>query len=133
MSRTVFVNGCFDILHIGHIRLFEYAASLGSHLIVAIDSDSRVAEMKGLDRPINCQSVREEFLKALKWVDEVRVFSSAEELVETVATVKPDVMVVGDDWKGKPIIGSEHAREVRYFKRIDGYSTTKIVENFSDR
>ena len=133
MSRTVFVNGCFDILHIGHIRLFEYAASLGSYLVVAIDSDSRVAEMKGLDRPINCQSVREEFLKALKWVDEVRVFSSAEELVETVATVKPDVMVVGEDWKGKPIIGSAHALEVRYFKRIDGYSTTKIVENFSDR
>ena len=133
MSGTVFVNGCFDVLHLGHIRLFEYAASLGDRLVVAIDSDSRVAEMKGSSRPVNSQLARQEFLKALRWVDEVRIFSSTEGLVETVASVKPDVMVVGEDWKGKPIVGSEHAKEVKYFERVDGYSTTKFVENSSCR
>jgi len=132
-KRNIFVNGCFDVLHLGHIRLFEYAASLGDRLVVAIDSDSRVTEMKGSHRPINNQEARLEFLMALKWVDEVCIFSSDHELVEAVANTSPTIMVVGEDWKGKPIVGSEQAQEVKYFKRINGYSTTKIVENSSRR
>ena len=80
MVKKVFVNGCFDLLHRGHLELFEYAKSLGDHLTVGIDSDSRVKELKGNHRPINTQDDRKFMLESLKWVDEVRVFDCDMEL-----------------------------------------------------
>lgn len=130
---TVFINGCFDILHRGHLELFKYAASLGTRLIVAIDSDQKVREAKGPNRPINNVEDRKFMLLSLRYIDEVRVFATPEELVETVRSVTPDIMIVGSDWKGKPIVGGEHAQEIRYFERIDGYSTTNIIQSISDR
>ena len=130
---TVFINGCFDILHRGHLELFNYGASLGTRLIVAIDSDQKVREAKGPNRPINNVEDRKFMLLSLQYIDEVMVFNTPEELVETVRSVAPDIMIVGSDWRGKPIVGGEHAQEIRYFERIDGYSTTNIIQSISDR
>ena len=131
--KTVFVNGTFDVLHTGHLLLFEYAKSLGDHLIVAIDSDERIKEKKGLSRPINSLWDRAFMLSNLYHVDEVRTFDSDEDLEELVKYYKPDIMVVGSDWKDKPVIGSQYAKELKFFDRIDGYSSTKIIQSIIDR
>lgn len=131
--KLVFVNGCFDILHPGHIKLFEYAKSLGDELIVAIDSDKRVKEMKGDSRPFNNQTTRKIILQSIKYIDDVLIFQSEEQLIEIVKNEKPDIMVVGSDWKGKTVVGSDYAKEVRFFDRIPGYSTTEAIERFTNR
>jgi len=129
----VFTNGCYDILHRGHIELFEYARSLGDYLVVAIDSDTRVKTNKGPNRPHNSQSDREYVLRALKSIDDVVVFDSDEELSNIIQNYCPSFMVVGSDWRGKKVIGQEHARELIFFERIDGYSTTKTIQNLVNR
>jgi D-beta-D-heptose 7-phosphate kinase/D-beta-D-heptose 1-phosphate adenosyltransferase len=131
--KTVFVNGTFDVLHRGHLLLFKYAKSLGEYLIVAIDSDDRVKEKKGESRPINNASDRSFMLQNLKQIDEVRTFSSDKDLEELVKYYKPDIMIVGSDWKHKPVIGSQYAKELKFFDRIDGYSSTKIIQSIVDR
>ena len=72
-------------------------------------------------------------LSSLRYIDRVEVFTTATELVELVKQIKPEIMIVGSDWKGKPIVGGEYAKKIRYFERIDGYSTTKIIQSISDR
>lgn len=131
--KKVFVNGTFDVLHIGHLSLFQYAKSLGDCVIVAIDSDERVKEKKGPSRPINCLLDRAFMLSNISTIDEVRTFDSDKELEELVEYYKPDIMVVGSDWKDKPVIGSQHAKELKFFDRIDGYSSTKIIQSIIDR
>ena len=131
--RTGFVNGCFDILHVGHIALFNYCKSMCDHLIVGIDSDERVRHNKGPNRPFNASEDRMAMLRSIRYIDEVRVFSTDAELVNLIKDIQPDVMVVGSDWQNKKVIGSEHAKELKFFRRIDGYSTTKILESSSDR
>ena len=128
-----FVNGCFDILHIGHIALLEYSKSICDYLIVAIDSDEKVMLNKGPNRPFNTSKDRMAMLRSIRYVDDVKVFSSASELSKLIQSVKPDIMVVGSDWEDKKVIGAEHAKELKFFRRIDGYSTTKILENSIDR
>ena len=132
-DKLIFVNGCFDILHPGHIKLFEHARSLGDELIVAIDSDRRVKEMKGPERPIRSQDERKIILESIRYIDAVLIFDSEEDLTTIVKELKPDIMMVGSDWKGKEIVGSDYAKEVRFFDRIGDYSTTKIVESIADR
>ena len=129
----VFINGCFDILHVGHIRMFKYAKSLGSKLIVAIDSDDRVKSSKGQLRPFTCLADRIEMLKSIKHIDDVLFFSSDFELEEIIKKINPDFMVIGSDWKGKTVIGEKYAKELKFFRRIDGYSTTKIFEDITNR
>jgi rfaE bifunctional protein nucleotidyltransferase chain/domain len=131
--RTVFINGCFDILHRGHLELFKYGASLGTTLIVAIDSDEKVKAAKGPDRPINNVEDRKFMLSSLRYVDHVEVFNTPDELEGLIKSTAPDIMIVGSDWKGKTIVGGHWAREIKYFERIDGYSTTKIIESITDR
>ena len=131
--KKVFVNGTFDVLHIGHLSLFQYAKSLGDCVIVAIDSDERVKEKKGPSRPINCLLDRAFMLSNISTIDEVRTFDSDKELEELVEYYKPDIMVVGSDWKDKPVIGSQHAKELKFFDRIDGYSSTKIIQSIINR
>ena len=133
MSKKVFINGCFDVLHLGHIRLFKYAKTLGDHLVVALDTDDRVRALKGEKRPFNGLEDRKEALEALRFIDEVRSFGSDEELASLVKDISPDVMIVGSDWRGKEIIGAEHAKKVVYFERVHGYSTTKILKYIADR
>lgn len=131
--KTVFVNGTFDVLHRGHLLLFEYAKSFGDHLIVAIDDDNRVKEKKGDSRPINCLSDRIFMLKNIKSIDEVNTFSSDEDLENLVKYYNPDIMVVGSDWKNRPVIGSQYAKELKFFDRIDEYSSTKTIQSIIDR
>jgi D-beta-D-heptose 7-phosphate kinase/D-beta-D-heptose 1-phosphate adenosyltransferase len=131
--KTVFVNGTFDVLHRGHLLLFEYAKSFGDYLIVAIDSDDRIKEKKGDSRPINNVSDRSFMLQNLKQIDEVRTFSSDKDLENLVEFYKPDIMVVGSDWKNKPVIGSQYAKQLKFFDRIDEYSSTKIIQSIIDR
>ena len=133
MYKTVFVNGTFDILHRGHLELLNYAKSLGEYVVVGIDSDRRVRKMKGPNRPVNSADDRGLMLVNLKSVDEVRFFANDRELENMVKSVKPDVMVVGSDWKGKSVIGSYWAADLKFFDRIENYATTNTIQRIIDR
>ncbi len=131
--KKIFVNGTFDVLHPAHIMLLNYAKGLGDFLQVAIDTDERVKEKKGEGRPIFSAEERKFFLINLKAVDEVSFFSTDEELENTIKAYAPDIMIVGSDWKGKPIIGSQFAKELKFYDRIKNYSTTATLQNIIDR
>lgn len=132
-NKVVFINGCFDILHKGHIEMFKYAKSLGNKLVVAIDSDSRVKELKGNSRPINKQSDRMYMLSSIKYIDEVKVFYTENELEQIVQKVSPDIMIVGSDYENKKVVGSQYAKELKFFNRIEGYATTNIIKSIANR
>ena len=125
----VWTNGCFDVLHRGHIELFKYAKSLGKELIVGIDTDEKVRREKGKDRPINTVQDRKFMLESIKYIDEVFIFNSRQHLEDLIKLTKPNIMVIGSDWKGKEVVGGEYCTELKFFDRISGYSTTKILEN----
>jgi len=127
----VIVNGTFDIIHPGHLALLNYAKSLGDSLVVAIDTDDRVKELKGTSRPINNQYERKLLLENLKAVDKVYFFSSKEELIKLIGEC--DIMVKGSDYQGKSIIGESHCKQVIYFQRINEYSSTKKIEHIINR
>ena len=131
--NIVFTNGCYDILHPGHIKLLNYAASLGDKLIVALDSDRRVKENKSKNRHINSLEDRIFMMKAIKNVDFVHSFDSDEELRNLLKAYSPTYLVIGSDYKDKPVVGSDLVKEIKYFERLDGYSTTKTIENITDR
>lgn len=131
--KKIFVNGTFDILHPGHIALLDYAKSHGDYLLVAIDADKRVKALKSPLRPINNSDTRKIMIGALKAVDDVKVFSTNDELRDIIKEYEPDIMVVGDDYQGNLVIGSEYAKELLFFKKIKGYSTSKIIENIDNR
>ncbi len=130
----VWVNGTFDVVHIGHIRLLQYAKSFGN-LRVGIDTDLRVKTSKGKERPYNNLEDRIEFLKSIKWVDDIVTFSSDEELINQIKLYTPDIMVIGGDYRNKEIIGGELINKILYFDRIGDYSTSNILsyENSSHR
>jgi len=124
------VNGTFDIVHRGHIELLNYAKSLGNFLLVAIDTDRRVKELKGEQRPINSQSDRSFLLRNLTAVDYVYTFDSTEELIEIMKLYKPDVYVKGSDWKNdKGSTAEQYCNKVIYYDRVGDYSTTKTIQN----
>lgn len=125
--KKVWVNGCFDVLHRGHYELFNYAKSLGDKLIVGIDSDEKVAQDKGPDRPYNKLEDRVYALESLKAIDLVYVFDSRDHLEDLVKLSKPDFLVVGSDWKNKEIVGGKYAKKIVYFNRIGDYSTSNIL------
>jgi D-beta-D-heptose 7-phosphate kinase/D-beta-D-heptose 1-phosphate adenosyltransferase len=126
-TKIIWTNGCFDVLHRGHIELLKYAKSLGDWLVVGIDTDERVKSSKGESRPFNNIEDRVAILESIKYVDEVVVFDTDCELEDKVLLSNADVMVVGSDYKDKEVIGSRHVQQVKFFDRIDGYSTTKIL------
>ncbi len=129
----VFTNGCFDILHIGHIKLFEYCKQFGDDLVVGIDSDQRVSQNKGKNRPINCAKDRKDMLLSIRNIDRVEVFDTDEELINLIKSISPDIMILGSDWKNKRIIGSDFAKELRFFNRIERYASSKTIQNIIDR
>lgn len=129
--KKIFVNGTFDLLHEGHIALINYAKSLGDELNVAIDSDERVKRLKGEDRPINNQTERSTLLINLKAVDTVYIFDTDDELEYLVSL--HDTMVKGSDYKDKPIVGQDVCKELVFFDRIDGFSTTQKIQDIIDR
>lgn len=132
MNKIVWTNGCFDILHRGHIELFKYAKSLGKILIVGLDEDSRIKSSKGAKRPVNNLQDRMEVLQSIKYIDSVVSFGTDQELKDQIKKNKVQLIVVGSDYLGKKVIGSELVQETKYFRRIDGYSTTQILQNSSN-
>lgn len=130
----VMVNGTFDIIHRGHLMMLQHAKSLGDHLLVAIDTDQRVAELKGPTRPINNQDDRRYMLESLKCVNTVYFFDSKEELIEIMKEYQPDVYVKGSDWKhDKGSTAEQYCKQVIYYDRVDDYSTTNIIERIANR
>ena len=129
--KRVFVNGTFDILHIGHLELLAYAKSLGDFVIVAIDSDRRVRELKGTSRPINTEHERKAMLEAIRWVDRVCVFDSDAELVSYITEC--DLMVKGSDYRGRPIVGQDACPKIVFFERLENYSSSKKIEDIISR
>ena len=130
-QRVVFTNGCFDLLHPGHIRGLEQARALGDVLVVAINSDSSVKFLKGIDRPIIPENERAEILAALDAVDYVVVFDEITPR-EIIARVLPDVLVKGGDWGENEIVGREEVEaaggRVVSIPLEPGYSTSAIIE-----
>ena len=130
--KKIIVNGTFDILHRGHILLLNYAKSLGDHLLVAIDADKRVKELKGLSRPINTEDDRKFMLYSLKPVDSVLIFSSEGELINIIKEYQPEIMVKGSDYKNKRIVGKDFCKEIVFYDHT-GHSTTDIIHRITDR
>ena len=126
-ETVVFTNGCFDILHRGHVTYLQKAASLGDHLIVGLNSDDSVKMLKGEDRPVNRENDRSFMLAALRCVDDVVVFG--EETPEKLLThLKPDILVKGGDYKAEEVAGRQYAGSVEILPFVDGYSTTGVIK-----
>ena len=129
----VWVNGTFDIVHLGHIQLLKRAAELGDFLIVGVDGDKRVKELKGEQRPINNIVSRITLLEAIKYVDRVVIFDSDEQLETHIKTMRPTIMVIGEEYRGKRIIGSEYVGEIIYFPKMEGFSSTHIINKLYNK
>ena len=129
---TVWTNGCFDILHPGHMELFKIAKSLGDRLIVGIDEDQKVSNDKGSDRPINSLSFRKSMLESNKYIDVVVPFGSRKELENLIELYSPDILLVGGDWRNGDVVGRQFAKEVRFLDRVVGYSTTDIIRRINE-
>jgi len=125
-KKVVFTNGCFDILHVGHIRCLREAKSRGDLLIVGLNSDRSVSHIKP-ERPVNPQDQRAEVLASLEMVDYVTVFDE-ETPYELIKLLRPDVLVKGGDWKKEEIIGSDIAKETYSLPYVKGVSTSAIIE-----
>lgn len=129
----VFVNGTFDILHPGHMALLRHAAGQGDYLLVAIDSDTRVQELKGADRPFFTAVDRKYMLGCVAGVDEVAVFNTDKELEDIISEYQPDIMIKGSDYKDRPIIGAHLIPTIEFFERINEYSSTKTIQHLVNR
>ncbi|HMQ75619.1 MAG TPA: D-glycero-beta-D-manno-heptose 1-phosphate adenylyltransferase [Flavobacteriales bacterium] len=131
-DRIVFTNGCFDILHRGHVNYLEEAAQLGDRLVVGINSDASVRRLgKGPDRPLNDELSRALVVAALRCVDAVVIFDEDTPL-ELITAIQPDVLAKGGDWKPEQIVGADVVKarggSVHSLKLVDGFSTTALVE-----
>ena len=123
-TTNIFTNGCFDILHRGHLELLKYCSSLGN-VIVGLNSDSSVRNLKGHTRPINKQDDRKFILESCRYVDKVVIFDENTPY-NLIKTLKPDIIVKGGDYKPENVVGADIA-DVIIFNFIDGYSTTSII------
>jgi rfaE bifunctional protein nucleotidyltransferase chain/domain len=133
IARRVIVNGTFDILHRGHIEMLNFARSQGTYLLVAIDSDKQVRELKGASRPVNKQEDRKFALDNLKCVDAVWIFDTQAELEHICKLYRPDLMIKGSDYIGKTITGAQYCGNIKYYDLVPNYSTSKIIENINNR
>jgi len=127
MKIKVWVNGCFDCLHYGHIKMLEYAATLGS-VHVGLDSDTRVKARKGVSRPIQNLDTRFWVLKSLRYVDDVTSYNTDLELERMIQLYEPHFMVLGKEYKDKNIIGAQYARDILFFDPVEGYSTSLTIQ-----
>ena len=131
-KKIVFTNGCFDLLHIGHVNLFQKAKTLGDVLIVAINSDASLAQLKGPKRPLVPQTDRTQILAALSCIDYVVVFNE-QTPYELLSKLKPDILVKGGDYKIEDIVGKEFVKEVYRYPLVEGKSTTKLIKLIIER
>lgn len=125
-KRIVFTNGCFDIIHLGHIKLLKKAKSLGDILIVGLNTDKSIRRLKGPTRPINPQKDRAEILDSIKYVDYVVLFDE-DTPYKLITEIKPHIVVKGADYKLKNIVGWGIVPKVVRFKIVKGKSTTNII------
>lgn len=130
-KKIVFTNGCFDILHRGHVEYLQKAKELGDLLVLGLNSDSSVKRLKGESRPINNEKDRAIILSALECVDYIIIFYEDTPL-ELIKNLKPDILVKGGDYKIENVVGREYAKETVLIDFVDGYSTTKIIKNIND-
>jgi len=127
-GKTIaFTNGCFDLMHIGHVKYLEDAGKGNRVLIVGLNSDVSIRRIKGPSRPIVVQKSRAAVLAALESVDFVVIFNE-DTPYKTIATIKPDILIKGADWKGKIVVGEDLVKKVEFVKYIKGFSTTNIIE-----
>lgn len=129
-KKIVFTNGCFDLIHIGHVRYLAEAKKLGDILVVGLNADSSVSRIKP-GRPVNQESHRAEVLSALWMVDYVTIFSE-DTPYELIKTLQPDVLVKGADWKVEDIVGNDIVKEVRPLPFIEGISTSEIIRKIKN-
>ncbi|HRK55130.1 MAG TPA: D-glycero-beta-D-manno-heptose 1-phosphate adenylyltransferase [Cyclobacteriaceae bacterium] len=129
--KIVFTNGCFDILHLGHVDYLEKAAGLGDRLIIGLNTDDSVSRFKGSERPIQDQNSRARILSSLQFVDMVVLFNEDTPL-ELISNLIPDILVKGSDYLAENIVGAEvvkkHGGEVKTIDFVSGYSTSRIIE-----
>lgn len=129
--KTVYTNGCFDVLHYGHIALLEAAKLFGTYLIVGINSDESVRRLKGNERPINNVELRRDFLLAIRCVDDVLIFEEDTPL-QQIMVVQPDVLVKGNDYNEDSIVGADYVKSyggsVEIVPKIPNLSTSEIIE-----
>ncbi len=126
LGKIVFTNGCFDIVHRGHVELLKYCREIGSRVIVGLNSDDSVKKLKGDQRPYFNQQDRKILLENLSCVDEVYIFNE-ETPYDLISKLKPDIIVKGGDYMPSKVVGSDIC-EVRIFNFINGYSTTNILD-----
>jgi len=131
-KKIVFTNGCFDILHVGHVKYLQIAKGFGDVLIVGLNSDASVSRLKGPSRPINQAQDRAYLLAALEAVDFVVPFE-ADTPYELIKMIKPDILVKGGDYEGKDVVGTEFASELKLVDFVDGKSTTKTIEKIQGK
>jgi D-beta-D-heptose 7-phosphate kinase/D-beta-D-heptose 1-phosphate adenosyltransferase len=135
-KRIVFTNGCFDLLHIGHVRYLEEAKTLGDVLVVGVNSDTSVRKLKGPKRPILPEDERAEILSGLGCVDYVTLFHEIDPL-ELITSVRPDVLVKGGDWTKEQIVGREAVErsggEVFIIPFVEKASTSNLIETILKR
>lgn len=131
--KKVFVNGTFDLIHMGHLELLNFAKAQGDYLLVALDDDNRVRKLKGPNRPINNLKTRLAIMENFRAVDRVIFFGSNHDLINIIKNYTPDIMIVGSDYRDKPVIGCEYAKELVFFDRIPEYSSTKTIQNIANR
>ena len=129
--KIVFTNGCFDILHRGHVEYLQKAKELGDLLILGLNSDLSVKRLKGENRPINNEEDRAIVLSALECVDFIIIFDE-DTPFELLKNLKPDILVKGGDYKLENVIGKEFAKETVLIDFVDGYSTTKIINKINN-
>jgi|TARA_B100000497_G_scaffold32037_1_gene37636 rfaE bifunctional protein nucleotidyltransferase chain/domain len=124
----IWINGCFDVLHHGHFQLIAHAKSLGDELTIGIDSDRRVKESKGDGRPFHNQKQRIYNLFQINGVNGIVVFDTDKELSDAIKEYQPDIFVIGEEYKDKGIIGRKHAKKIEYFPKVEGFSTTGLLD-----
>ena len=125
-KTIVFTNGCFDILHKGHLSYLREASKLGDIFILGLNSDSSVKRLKGNDRPINNENDRAEVLSFLDFIDYITIFDE-ETPYELIKSINPDVLVKGGDYKAEDVVGKEFSGKVEIIPFVEGYSTTSII------
>ena len=130
-KKIAFTNGCFDILHVGHVRYLREAKKAGDILVLALNSDSSVRTIKGEERPLVCEEDRAEVLAALEFIDFITIFPESTPL-ELINHLKPDILIKGGDWAEDKVVGRDEVKKwggrVAIIPEVEGKSTTNIVE-----
>ena len=130
MKKLIFTNGCFDILHRGHVSLLKYCKTLGN-VIVGLNSDKSIKNIKGNERPFNNENDRKFILESLMYVDKVIIFNE-DTPYDLIKKIKPNIIVKGGDYSVESVVGNDLC-EVRIFNYVEGYSTTKTIQDIVNR